>query len=239
MMDARSSSTSRQGAPAGVLFGSLLLLAFVALVPVTLAHATTAPGQTSLTVNSVDQNGKAIYGYDMVLYNSAGSIIQSGFTTTSFTLTSGQSYSVLADSYGACTFSHWSDGMTTNPRPFTAVDDAFLYTAVYNCLPSGSTVTVHSVDQSGNPIYGYYVTLWIYDTVANPTVTEVGSGFTTVTFPTTPGQLYALLADSYGSCSFSYWVQSPHTSGALQFMATENPQYFTAVYQCTSNTGSG
>jgi hypothetical protein len=87
---------------------------------------------SSLTISSVDQDGNTMAGYYTALWTS-GSVIATGFTTSVFSTTSGQSYSIQVDSYGSCTFSHWSDGVTTNPRPFTASSSPESFTAVYTC----------------------------------------------------------------------------------------------------------
>ena len=96
----------------------------------------TVGGGSSLTVSSVDQNGNAVSGYYVAL-QSAGKTVGTGFTTTTFATTSGQVYTIEADGYATCTFAKWSDGMTSNPRSFTASASALALTVVYNCGTSG------------------------------------------------------------------------------------------------------
>jgi hypothetical protein len=49
---------------------------------------------SSVTVNSLNQDGTAITGYRVVLYSSSGTVIAEGFTPDTFTTTVGQSYKV-------------------------------------------------------------------------------------------------------------------------------------------------
>ncbi len=94
-------------------------------------------GSSSLTVNSVDLNNNAISGYYIALLDSTGNMVGSGFTTTAFSISSGATYAVQADGYGSCAFSEWSDGVTSDPRSFTASTTAMTFTAVYNCGSGG------------------------------------------------------------------------------------------------------
>jgi hypothetical protein len=167
-------------------------------------------------------------GYYTILYGQNGSVASSGFSPQTFGLVGGQTYSVQVDNYGACSFAAWADGSTANPRAFYAVSNVDLV-AIYNCGTTTSTgpsgVTVKSVDQNGNPLAGYYTALWQGGSA-------VGSGFTPMTFSTMPGHPYSIVAESYGSCTFTEW-----SDGSLYaqrtFVATGTPQNFTAVYSCT------
>jgi hypothetical protein len=47
-----------------------------------------------------------ITGYYVALYQ-GGSLVSSGFTPTTFTLTPGQTYTIQACSFGSCTFYYW------------------------------------------------------------------------------------------------------------------------------------
>jgi Spherulation-specific family 4 len=87
---------------------------------------------STVTVNSVDQNNNTIFGYYTTLWQN-GNVIATGFTTKTFSTTAGQAYSIEADSYGSCTFTQWSDGVASDPRPFTATTGPLSLTAVYNC----------------------------------------------------------------------------------------------------------
>jgi hypothetical protein len=114
----------------------LMLLAFAAsAMPLAAAHA---QSQSSVTVSSVDQNGNLITGYYVVLYDSNGNVVTTGFTTANFTTDAGSTYGLQADSYGNCTFSSWSGVGSQNPMSFTATSGAQSFTAQYNCTDSGS-----------------------------------------------------------------------------------------------------
>jgi hypothetical protein len=114
----------------------LAVLALGVLGPLQAAHAQT---QSSVTTNSVDQNAKPITGYYIVLSDSSGNTVSTGFTAATFTTIAGSAYGLQADSYGNCTFTKWSDGVRNDPRPFTAVSGIASFTAVYTCGSSTSS----------------------------------------------------------------------------------------------------
>src|SRR5206468_10159530 len=115
---------------------------------------------SSVTVNSVDQNDNSIFGYYTALWQN-GNVIATGFTTKTFSTTSGQTYSLEADSYGSCAFTKWSEGVTSDPRSFTASSGALSFTAVYGCGTSiASTINISAVNSVSTQISGYYITLW-------------------------------------------------------------------------------
>lgn len=187
---------------------------------------------SSVTVSSVNQNGASIFGYYVLLSNSEGTGLNQGYTTQTFPTLPGTAYTIAADGYNNCNFSQWSDGVTTNPRSFTATSGSLQFTAVLDCpAVTTSSVTVNSVDQNGNAINGYYVVL--RDAHGN----VAGTGFTPTTFITTIGDNYILYAYSYGSCTFSHWT-SGVTDDPITITATEAPQTYTGVYECTSSTTS-
>ncbi|MHB2036854.1 MAG: hypothetical protein ACYCPW_08975 [Nitrososphaerales archaeon] len=93
---------------------------------------------SQVTVTSQDTSGVTISRYYTELYSSSGSVISTGFTPTTFSTTSGLSYSIQVDNYGSCSFAHWSDGVSSDPRSFAATSTAQSFTAVFNCGTSGS-----------------------------------------------------------------------------------------------------
>ena len=111
---------------------------------------------SGVSINSVDQSGNAIAGYYVVLYNSNGNVLATGFTPKVFSTTSGSSYSIGVSSYGSCTFSKWSDGVALDPRSFTTTNSLVNFTAVYNCgtTTGGPTLTVNSQLNGGGSIPG-------------------------------------------------------------------------------------
>src|SRR5439155_23361074 len=102
---------------------------------------TTATGGTSnLTVGTQDTSGATLTGYNTVLSQN-GVTVASEFTPATFTLNNGQSYSLLVNGFGSCSFDHWLDnGSTANPRAVSVTSDTTL-TAVMNCVTSTSTTT--------------------------------------------------------------------------------------------------
>lgn len=102
-------------------------------------------GASSVVVNSQDTSGNSISGYYTVLYDSSGNEVSNGFTPATFSTTSGLSYSIQVDNYGSCSFAKWSDGVTSDPRGFSA-SGSMTFTAVYNC---GGTIGRWRRDRRG------------------------------------------------------------------------------------------
>lgn len=182
---------------------------------------------SSVTVNSVNQNGVAITGYYTILYNSGGSPTAIGFTPATFTTTAGLSYSIAADSYASCTFSRWSDGSTSDPRSFSATSGTTSFTAVYQCGDASSpTIEISTVNSMGATITGYYISLW-------QGATKIASCFSACTFTVNPGQTYQIEAASYGNETFSHWqndratgretVNVPDSSATISLTAIYSP----------------
>jgi hypothetical protein len=196
---------------------------------ITAVYNCSSSAPSSVTISSVDQNDKAIFGYYTVLYNSAGSVLATGFTPKTFQTTAGDSYRVRAESYGSCTFTSWSNGVTNDPLSFKAAAGSLSYTAVYDCTnttpPTTSTVTVHSVNQNGTAITGFRTVLY------SSSGAVVSEGFSPNTFTTTIGDTYGLRAESYGSCTFRNWSNGA-TSDPLTFTATSSAPTYVAVYNC-------
>jgi hypothetical protein len=183
---------------------------------------------SSVIVNSVNQNGNSISGYYAALYGSGGQVLASGFTSATFSTTSGLSYSVQADNYGSCTFSKWTDGITSDPRTFTATSSPQTFTAVYNCGGSSgsgtSTIDISTVNSGGSPISGYYITLW-------QNGVQLNSCYSACSFTVNNGQTYQIAAASYGSETFNHW-QSDGSTGfeTVTVPGTSTTISLTAVY---------
>jgi Spherulation-specific family 4 len=99
--------------------------------------------------------------------------------------------------------------------------------ATSSAASSSSSVTVSAVDQDGTTLSGYYTTL-------SQGGSQVGTGFTPATFPTTAGQTYAVKVSNYGSCSFTSWQDTGSTSSLRTFTAASSALAYTAVYDCTN-----
>jgi hypothetical protein len=105
------------------------------------AHAQTT---STLSVSTVDTNGRPVYGYYAVLNQSSTSRIATGFTPTSFTLDDGVEYWVQVDNYGACTFSQWVDSGSRNDVRAVSISSNTQLVAQMNCntTPNPSTPSI-------------------------------------------------------------------------------------------------
>jgi len=122
---------------------------------------TTNSSASSVTIDSVDQNGTAISGYFAGLAGSGGNVVATGFTPVTFTTKAGAAYSLEADSHGNCTFSSWYGGDRNDPMPFTASSGVLVLTAAYNCMSKtsgGGVVGAESGESGAGP-----GTITIYD----------------------------------------------------------------------------
>ena len=72
-------------------------------------------------------------------------------------------YTVTIDqNYGSCSFAYWQNTGSALPTTSVTIISNTSLTAVYNCrnISSGPSVFVHTLDQNGNTITGYYVRLF-------------------------------------------------------------------------------
>jgi len=90
-------------------------------------------GQVNLSINDVDMNGNAVTGLAVELQDTNGNTLVTNDSPATFSVNAGQTYNVEADSFGSCTFDHWSDtGATSDIRSVSISSDTSL-TAVLNC----------------------------------------------------------------------------------------------------------
>jgi len=153
-----------------------------------------------------------------------GDAYQSGASTTSSTS------STTSDTSSTSTSISSSSSTTTSTTSSTTSSSTSTTTSTTSSTNTSSqtpSLTVQSADQNGNPITGYYITL--YD--QNYKVLQ--TGYTTVTFsPLIAGMTYIVEADGYASCSFNHWQDTGSTNYQRTFVATNSPQTLTAVYSC-------
>ncbi len=213
----RRASAARTRTSALFVLG-LLALALVATLG---SGAASALAGSQVTVTSVNTAGTTITGYYVVLFDSSGNVLATGFTPVTFSTTAALTYNVQADGYAGCVFSSWSDGVTSNPRTFTATTGTLTFTAVYNCgvtapgAPTGLTATATSSTQinlawtapssnGGSPITGYMV-----QRSANG-----GSTWTTVASNT--GSTATTYSDTglLASTTYTYEVSAINAAGA-------------------------
>jgi hypothetical protein len=163
-----------------------------------------------------------------------GKISATGYTPASFTVTNGQYYTVTVDNYGNYYFGYWLDTGSTNPsRTFTTVSSLSL-TAVY-CVgpcspppppPGQSTISINTANSAGQPIAGYYITLW-------QNGVQIASCYSQCSFTVNNGQTYQVAAAGYGAEAFNHWqndgstgfetVNVPTTSSSINLTAVYSP----------------
>ena len=88
---------------------------------------------SSITVNSIDQNGTTIFGYYSILSDSGGNKLATGYTQVTFPTTACKQYAVQMEGYGKCAFSHWSTAATSSELVVTAKRGGKALDAVYHC----------------------------------------------------------------------------------------------------------
>jgi hypothetical protein len=157
----------------------------------------TPPGQSDVSVITVDLGGSQISGLYTVLYQN-GAAIGNGFSMATFSVENGHEYEVEVQDYGKYKFSHWSDNQTLRRRAFVA-SGPVVFTVVYKTgQPSSqSTVRVSTVDSSNATISGYYTTLWQNGQL-------VSSAFSPASFNISGGN-YQVAVSDYGSYVFDHW----------------------------------
>lgn len=200
------------------------------------------PGEGStVTIRSIDRNsGNEITGYYTALFDNSGNVIETGFTPATFDVTGGQEYTVEVQDYGSYYFNYWHDnGDTDRSRTFAATDSAQIMTAAYgtsqNAVPpeednsngeeqspqqTTGTISVATVDSSGNQIYGYYTTLSQNDNV-------IQTGFSPAEFTVSSGQTYQVAVADYGQYVFDHWLDG--STG--RFHDAETGDSLVAVYR--------
>jgi hypothetical protein len=224
---------SRSGHLIDVVIIFLLSALTLSAMPLSAVHAQT---QSSLTVGSADQNNTAITGYYVVLFDSNGNTAATGFTSATFTTTSGLGYGVQADGYGNCTFSRWSDGVANNPRSFTSTSAPASFTAVYNCGSSktssggGGTGSGGSAETGAGP-----GTITVYDHRV-PQSNWAPCFATSCSLGTGPGaSMWVVLYDSSGTVvATGFSNENGHTFTGLSAGAT----YYLYPSDCDSCHGS-
>jgi YVTN family beta-propeller protein len=164
---------------------------------------TTTAGASVLTIGTQDTNGKAISGYDVILYSSNGQEMATGFSPVQFQVSDNQQYTVLVDDYGNYTFAHWLDSGSVDRYRTIASNGNLSLIAVYENTgvppPSGYTrITVVTQNTVGSMINGYYTTFWQGGTLLHEC-------YSTCSFFVLSGQTYQVTVADYRSEMFSHW----------------------------------
>lgn len=223
--------SGRTGRLASLKLALLLITTVVLLLAVNVHPPYAAGAASSLTVDS-QANGAALNGMYIAL-ETGGSVVSSGFTPVTFSVTPGQTYQVLADDYGPYSFAQWSTGTAVDPIAITATSASLSLTANYATATGGGGKSSLTVDAqvNGNDLSGMYIALEGDGSV-------VATGFTPVTFSLASGQTYQVFADNYGPYSFSQW-NGGSTSNPLTVTETSAGSDLTAVYSTTGGSGGG
>ena len=101
-------------------------------------NTATTSGSTTITVQSDDLAGNPITGMWDELHSSSGSTLATGYTTNTYSVTSGTQYTVYISNWQNIVFDHWDDGSTNPYRTITPTQSVTL-TAYFS---TGSTTTV-------------------------------------------------------------------------------------------------
>jgi hypothetical protein len=206
---------------------------------------------SSVSVNSINQGESSISGSLALEQNDT--VVASGVTAAILTTTVGQTYAIRADSYGSCTFSKWSDGVSSDSLSFNATSGGQSFTAIYNCgaiSPGSITVYAHRAPASyWAPCFattcsagtGPGATMWlvVYDSMGSVVATgfanENGYTFTGLN----PNATYYVSPADCDNCHgsthdvlFSYWGDNNSTTQLRAVIA--NGTSVNAWYTCTN-----
>ncbi|HKW04069.1 MAG TPA: hypothetical protein VJN71_02100 [Nitrososphaerales archaeon] len=97
-------------------------------------------------------------------------------------------------------------------------------------ITQSSKILITSQDQYAKTISGYRTVL--YDSQGS----LISKGFTPSTFIVSSGHTYKVRAESYSTCTFSYW-SGGSTPDPITITATSSPLTLTAIYSCGSSGG--
>jgi hypothetical protein len=156
------------------------------------------PSTTTLTVTSVDLDGKTVTGLWTVIKKD-GSTVKTGYTPLTYTAQAGSTYEVSVANYKNYVFDHWESGSKSSTRQVTMNADTTL-TAYYNTgsstTPSKVTITIKSVGLDGSPITG----LWTVISGAGS-----ATGFTPLSYTANAGSQYTITMGEWQNFKFDHW----------------------------------
>ena len=93
---------------------------------------------TTITVKSSDLSGNSITGIWDELHSSSGSMLGHGYTTNTYSITTGKQYIVYVSNWQNIIFDHWDDGSTNPYRTITPTQSVTL-TAYFSTSKTGTT----------------------------------------------------------------------------------------------------
>jgi spherulation-specific family 4 protein len=96
-------------------------------------NVVTNPTQVKLKVQAVDMAGNTISGMWIEIYSADNNnkLVQTGYTTVSYTTTAGLDYNVAPADYQNIRFDHWADGSTDRTRTVTVPNSDTTVVAYY------------------------------------------------------------------------------------------------------------
>jgi hypothetical protein len=205
--------------------------------------ATTYDYDPTIEIFANDQSGNALSGLAVSVYNSAHSLIQSGYTPMTVEVSSGGTYYIDYDNYGSNTITSmsnyptvtsysiasWGGEATLNVQSNSIVQ-VFGNYAIDSCPSSSScAITVNSKDTSFHTINGLYMQLYQGNT-------NVANGWTTIQFTGVgDSNTYTVYANNYCNTSthqqftFSRWGDGT-TSNSDTLSNLQHDTTITAYY---------
>jgi hypothetical protein len=164
----------------------------------------------TITVQSVDLAGSSIAGMWTEI-STGGTLVNSGYTTLSFSGASSTQYQICVSDYQTTVFDHWEDGSTSNCTTVTPTQ-ATVLKAYYATgtpppppVPTTADITVKSVNLAGSPITG----LW---TEISTGGTLVNSGYTPLSYTATTNNQYDVCVSNYQQYTFDHWEDGSKNS---------------------------
>lgn len=166
-----------------------------------------APATSELTVHS-KYGPNEIDGYYTVLSQN-GIVLETGFTPTTFTVNNGEMYNVAMHNYEDFEFLMWEDtGSGISNKDIAISTDADIFAAYGSLLdpapPGTSELTITTVDELGNEIFGYWTVLYQYGLM-------IKTGFSPLTVDLNSGEDYEVFVGDWDGVNFDH-----HEDGSTQ-----------------------
>jgi hypothetical protein len=164
------------------------------ITTLTAYYQNVAPKEATLTVNSVDLDGKTITSLWTVVKKD-NTIVKTGYTPLTYTALVGSTYEVSVTNYQSYVFDHWDSGSKSSTRQLTVNADTTL-TAYYTTGPTEVTLTIKTADLDGSTITG----LWTVISGAGS-----ATGFSPLSYTATTGAQYTITMDEWQNYEFDHW----------------------------------